>query len=426
MEVYSCDVPTAFLNASIKEEVYIQPPGYVAKGPVDQKVWKLKKALYGIKQAPYAWNEEINGSIMALGYNRCTTDRCIYVKNSSTGSPMFIPLYVDDMFPMCMTADDTELRADMAILCAKYSIPEMQPIVKVLGMNLKRDRETKTISLTQPQYVKTLLENYDMIGCRISPTPERMLGTPGSKTDEVSKRRLKDERNEGKWCVNGEYTFYGSLVGALMWLANATRPDIAHAVGMLSRKIRSPDGDDWVAAKRVLRYLAGTIDDGITYGGEGHQEAELGPAFSDSDWAGDQVQRKSTSGYVVKMNGGPVIWGSRKQKTFATSSAEAEYYALGEVFKEVLFLRNFLSEIGLDQDGIPTEVRCDNKPAIDATYNGMSRMKHIALRHNFLKDHVDNGNIKLDWVSTVHQQADGLTKALGTIQFEHVRTMLMG
>ena len=423
MELYACDVPTAFLKADVKEEIYVQPPEYNKNDPAHNRVWRLEKALYGIKQAPYAWNAEINSAIMGLGYNRCITDPCVYVRNSKTGHPLLIPLFVDDMFPICMTEDKKELWEDMTVLFKKYKIPPMESATKVLGMQIVRDRERRLLTVSQGQYIRAMLADYEMSDCKIASTPERVIGAVNPQRMTEEQQRRSDDR-EKKWCENGEYPHFGSLVGAIMYAANATRPDIVHAAGMLARKLKSVEKEDWIAAKRVLRYLAGTVDVGITYGAsDEHSDAELGPVYCDSDWAGCRLTYKSTSGYLLKMNGGPVVWGSRKQRTQATSSAEAEYYAMGLATQEVLAMRNFLSEIGLTQE-LPTSIRCDNQPAIHAAYHGPVRMRHIELRHHFLRTHLDV-NITVDWVASEMQLADLLTKALGPGLFEKVRGWIM-
>jgi len=180
-----------------------------------------------------------------------------------------------------------------------------------------------------------------------------------------------------------------------------------------------------MAAKRALRYLAGSIDVGITYGGPTATTVEeLGPVWSDANWV-TVGESRATSGYVLKMNGGPVVWGSKRQAVHALSTAEAEFYAMGGAVVETLAMRNFLFEIGLEQTG-GTTVRCDNRAAIAAVYNGTSKMRHIELRHDFINYHLHKGHIDIQWVPGEEQQADIFTKALGIEPFMKMRRRMMG
>ena len=222
---------------------------------------------------------------------------------------------------------------------------------------------------------------------------------------------------------------YGSLVGALLYAALSTRPDIAHAAGVLSRFIAHPRARHWVAAKRVLRYLAGTSHLGLEYGGASERGAavELTPNYCDADWAGDVTDRKSTTGFVMKVNGSTVSWASRKQSTVSLSSAEAEYMAAGAAAQEVLWLRALLRDLGFEQQSA-TVVYCDNQAAIAIASDSVhhARTKHIDIRHHFIRDHVASGELALRWVSTLEQEADVLTKALGAVPYTRMRDRIMG
>jgi hypothetical protein len=222
---------------------------------------------------------------------------------------------------------------------------------------------------------------------------------------------------------------YGSVIGSLSWAAISTRPDISHAVGVLSRFLTDPKPHHWIAAQRVLRYLKGTAHLGLTYRGnpESSNSLVLGPIYTDSDWAGDKTDCKSTGGMVTKMNGCAISWKSKKQSIVAQSSAEAEYIASAEGVREALWLRQLLTELSFAPSS-GTLMFGDNKTAISMAENMVTqvRSKHIDIKHHFLRDHVQKGDIDLQWISTEEQEADIFTKALGKNLFCKFRNRIMG
>lgn len=426
------DVETAFLNAKVKEEIYITLPtgfhaaGFKAGDSTSTTVLRLLKSLYGIKQAPRDWHEEIDGSIQQLGYRRCSSEQCIYIKLSKNGYPIFICLFVDDM-PCAMHSNDRqEFEADKQALGKKYKIQDLGDAKLVLGMRITRDRRARTLKVDQENYVQRLLEKCQMQDCIPADTPAEpgshlsMLPTHHSNNDDPGMTALQ----------------YGSVVGSLLYAAISTRPDISYAVGVLSRFISNPQPHHWHAAKRVLRYLKGTSQLGLTYraipstdGGRSHFSPQilLGPAFTDANWGGDLDDRKSTSGMVTKINGCAISWRSKKQNVVAQSSAEAEYIATSDAVKETLWQRQLLTELTFPPTS-GTVLRGDNETAIALAKNNIlhNRTKHIDIRHHFLRDHIRSKEIDLQWVSTNEQEADIFTKALGKQPFARFRDRIMG
>ena len=212
---------------------------------------------------------------------------------------------------------------------------------------------------------------------------------------------------------------YQSLVGTLMYLATCTRPDIAFAVGTLARFSRKPNAVHWKGAKRVLRYLRGTTNFGIVFRGD-----DLGGpiAYSNADWAGDVGDRKSTSGYVFSIAGGPVSWRSRKQDTVALSTAEAEYVALSSAAQECVWMRRLSAELG-NPLRASTIVKEDNQSCIAMAKNPQyhERAKHIDIRHHFVRELVGDDTIKLEYCPTNEMVADILTKGLARERFFYLR-----
>ena len=196
-----------------------------------------------------------------------------------------------------------------------------------------------------------------------------------------------------------------------MYLSICTRPNIAYAVSYLARFSSKPNKSHWTAAKRVLRYLKGTADHGIVFT---KSESDECVGFSDADWAGDQQDRKSTSGYLFQLAGGPVSWKSQRQGCVALSTAEAEYMALSFAAQETVWLRKLLTEFGCELSGPTILIMEDNQSAIAMANNPQfhGRAKHIDIRHHFIRERVSHGDIRLNYCPTGDMIADMLTKGL--------------
>ena len=216
---------------------------------------------------------------------------------------------------------------------------------------------------------------------------------------------------------------YASIVGGIMYAACVTRPDIMCAVSQLSAYNANPCSRHLMAAKRVLRYLSGTLDLGITY----RPPSAEPEVFSDANWAGDEDTRKSTTGCIVMLNGSGIIWMSRRQVTVALSTMESEYMALAEAAKEIKWLRLFLSELRYGSSSKSTTLNTDNQGALALAKNPVShaRSKHIDIRHHFIRDTIADKSVWLQYIPTEDMTADSLTKALG--RQKHYRCLtLMG
>lgn len=205
---------------------------------------------------------------------------------------------------------------------------------------------------------------------------------------------------------------YRTAVGKLTYAATGTRPDVAFAVSYASRFLSAYSEEHWTMVKRILRYLQGTAKFGLIYDRNDPQGMTL-VGYCDSDWGGDKGDRKSTSGYLYLLCGGPVSWSSKKQSTIAVSSTEAEYLAATQATKEALWLRRLLSELGYEQT-TPTIIKEDNQGCIKLTKNPVfhARTKHFDIQHHFVREHVEKGNIELEYCPTNEMIADMLTKAL--------------
>lgn len=203
---------------------------------------------------------------------------------------------------------------------------------------------------------------------------------------------------------------YRSVVGGLLYLAVRTRPDIAFVVAAVAKFTSHPTQEHWTAVKRILRYLKGSQDVGIMYA-SGNLTDIIG--YCDADWAGDPEDRRSTSGYMFLLAGGPITWRSQKQKSVALSTAEAEYMALSSASQEVIWLRNLMLSCGQVLEK-PTIIYEDNLPAIGLAKNPQfhGRAKHISIRYHFTREQVLEGTLELNYCKTDEMIADMLTKPL--------------
>ena len=427
-ELHHLDVETAFLNARVQEDLYMQVPEGV-DAPANT-VCKLHKALYGIKQAPHEWHAEIASTLQQLGYTASTRDPCLFFKRSQTGRTLLFPLFVDDCFPACHTADLTEMCADKQRLMRAYKIKDSGDASLLLGIRVTRDRQARTLRLDQEMYVTRLLSEYDMSECKPASTPEFLQGAT-EDGGELAPIASSSSTSSDSSLTNGApdaslREWYGALVGALLYLALATRPDIAHAVNRLSRALVAPTDAHRVAALRVLRYLKATPALGITLGGR--MDSRPLVAFSDANWASKSPDdARSTSGWLLKIGSGPVCWASKKQSVTALSSTESEYIAAALAAREVVWLRDLLLGIGVASTRATT-LFCDNRAAksLAESPNVGSRSKHINTRFHYLRECVQDGSIAIEWLPSEQQPADLFTKALGAQVFLRLRGRVMG
>lgn len=289
------DVDTAYLNADLMENVYIEiPDGMDAD---DEYVLKLNKALYGLKQAGNAWFKTIHRVLLELGFSACGGDTCIYVKKVG-GDMVYICLYVDDMI---VAARTTELVNEVKqAIATRFRIKQLGPVKHLLGMEITYHQTKLTMAVTQTQYVNNTAERFNQQHARETANPcDQSLKLPkaDAPTTEDEKETMKKKP-------------YGSHIGSLQYVAQCTRPDIAYAVTHLSSFMENPGNKHWNAAIKILRYLNTTSDRGITYSGS--KDRKIVPvAYSDADWGSNSDDRRSVSGVKIVMNDGPIIYKSK-------------------------------------------------------------------------------------------------------------------
>jgi hypothetical protein len=405
--IVQLDIKTAFLNASVNEDIYVQPPeGMQVKSTC---VLKLNKALYGIKQAPHEWNVNIHTFLISIGFTSCIKDTCIYIKVSKTNHTFILGLFVDDMVVSYNENDEQEWQLIKTTLKNKYDLSDISVAHHVLGMKINKS-ESGTISLDQQVYIGEKIQQFRMSECDI-------VSVPGDVNITIN--------NNNK---NEDITLYRSIVGSLIHAAKSTRPDIEHAVNMVARYMSNPLTSHMNAARKILRYLRGSMNYGLVYMnriGSINDSVQI-TGYSDADWAGDKSDRKSTTGYCVFINGNIVSWCTKKQQTVALSTMEAEYMALTEVTKEIMWMNMLLTEMKVKVQ-TPMIVYCDNQPTIQSSNNDVhhDRTKHIDTRYYFVRDLIHNNTIKVVWINSHSQIADIFTKPLAAQLFQHHRSSLV-
>lgn len=396
MEVHQMDVKTAFLNGDIQEDIYmVQPEGFAEPGK-ERLVCQLKKALYGLKQAPRAWYERINNFLLGVGFNRLDSDYSVYVLRQGDAKTM-IAIHVDDLIMISSSVE--QLQSVKGMLCQEFEMTDMGPIAYCLGIQIKRDRKNRSISLSQSKYVEDVLKRYGMEQCY-------PIGTPQDASVTLSKSGASQTEEEVEYMQKVPYQ---QAVGSLMYAMVGTRPDLAVAVGDVCQFMSNPGVAHWNAVNRIFRYLKGTIDTSLTYCGGSLKLM----GYSDANWGGDKDTRRSTTGYMFKLGGGAVSWNSKRQPTVALSTTEAEYMALTQCTKEAVWLKRLLCDLHYHQVG-PIEILEDNQGCMALAKNPVShaRTKHIDIQHHFIREKVQSGEVELRYCRSAQMPADLLTKAL--------------
>jgi len=343
-EVHHMDVKSAFLNGDLNETVFVQqPPGFViGKG---DKVLRLKKALYGLRQAPRAWNSKLDKELIALGFLKSKLDNAVY-RRSSRDSFLLVGVYVDDLIISGPNTED--IRNFKQEMMKKFSMSDLGLLNYYLGIEVKQGEGQ--IVLSQGAYALKILEGAGMSNCNACDTPMEC--------------RLKLSKKKEGDAVDP--TAYRSIIGSLRYLVN-TRPDLAYVVGVVSRYMEAPGKEHWAAVKHILRYLKGTAGYGCRY----EKRAEPKPillGFSDSDFAGDVEDRKSTTGVAYFFGNSLVTWTSQKQKIVALSSCEAEYVAAAAAACQGVWLSRLIADM-MGTKEAPVKLLMDNMSAIALSKN---------------------------------------------------------
>ncbi|KAJ0862094.1 putative RNA-directed DNA polymerase [Helianthus annuus] len=411
LELHQMDVKTAFLNGDLDEDVYMkQPEGFEPEGQ-EHLVCKLKKSIYGLKQASRQWYLKFDEVMKKQGFMKNQVDQCTYLKMSGSNFTILV-LYVDDILLASNSLD--MLHESKRLLSHNFDMKDLGDASYVIGIEIHRDRNKGILGLSQRAYIDRVLTRYNMQQCKPSVAPVvkgDVFGSFQCPTTEVEKEQMSQIP-------------YASVVGSLMYAQVCTRPDIAYIAGMLGRYQTNPGLDHWKAAKKVLRYLQGTKDYKLTYRRSDHLEVV---GYSDSDFAKCKDDKKSTSGYIFMLAGGPISWKSHKQQLTTTSTMMAEYIAVYNATCHGMLIRNLVTGLKIvNSISRPLKLYCDNSAAVSFSNSNSSTGAGLYLdtKYLFVRERVEENNLCIEYISTKDMLADPMTKGLPPkVYEEHVRNM---
>ena len=397
------DISTAFLHAAIGagEEIFVVPPAEYY--PTRNCLWKLNRAMYGLKQSPRLWQEHFAKTMQKLGFRRCKSDSNLYCHSSKQ---LYVLAYVDDLM---IVGDPEQSKAFIDSLNKELLVKitgrlEAGSEHSFLGRKLRHNGDSIDILMSQ-QYIEEILKLYSMN------SSSNIVNTTGSSA-------LKRAQDSDTPLDKEEHSKFRTAVGKLLWLA-FVRPDCSYAVKELSRDVKGPTLESLAKLKHLLRYLNGTR----------HTVLRLRPThmltdwksslelvcFVDSDWAGCSKTRKSTSGSTVQLLGSPIVHTSRTQATVALSSGEAELYAIGQGINEALYVKSIILEAEFARK-VRITVHTDSTAgkSIASRFGTGKRTKHIELRYLYMQNLIDAGMLRVCKIGTKDNCADLLTKYVST------------
>ena len=405
LEIEQLDVKTAFLHGELEEEIYMkQPQGFEVQG--ENLVCRLRKSLYGLKQAPRQWYRKFDAFMGEHRFAKTESDHCVYVKRYAEGDFLILLLYVDDM--LIVGQDKKRIEALKSDLKKSFAMKDLGAAKQILGMTICRNRKERKLWLSQEKYIEKVLDRFNM-------NKANPVNTPLASHFRLTTEQCPQNDEDAEYMRDVPYA---SAVGSLMYAMVCTRPDIAHAVGVVSRFLSNPGKQHWAAVKWILRYLKGTTKLCLCYG----EQEPIFNGFSDADLGGDMDSNKSTSGYLMLYGGGAISWRSKLQRCVSLSTTEAEYIALSEAGKEVLWIKTFFEDLGLEQQKYV--LFCDNQSAIQLSKNPQfhTRTKHIHRRYHWVRGAIEDKVFEIQKVHTNDNSSDMMTKSLVKSKFQFCRS----
>ena len=401
--LHQMDVKTAYLNADIDHEIYLmQPQGFEKE---KNKVCLLNKSLYGLKQSGKLWNKTVHDFFTENDFVRSEIDHCIYMKKCSEYI-VYILIWVDDII---IAASNEEILSDTkSKLNTRFNMVDLGTLSWFLGIEFIITKGC--IEMNQTRYLQGVLDRFNMANCKSVCTPcDKLIIDPNA--DKIS------------------LTEYKCAIGSLIYAMVCTRPDLSYTVTKLAQ-YNEPNKDNWIAVKRVLRYIKGTITKGLKFTKCNDSKLSL-VGYSDASWASDLESRRSVTGFCFTLNktGGAISWKSKRQPIVSLSSTEAEYIALAAATQEALYLKRLMKDMVPDHDqDVPVTIFEDNQGAIALAKNPVhhNRTKHIDVRFHFIREQIVSNCIHVEYLQTNKMIADSLTKAVGKLKLEFCNKVLFG
>ena len=408
-EIEHIDVKSAYLNAPLKETVYMKPQRGVLKPGQEGKVLRLLKGLYGLKQAGRGWYLEMTRVMLdELDFKRSAIDHSVYYRRVGDEHTIVVVATDDMALTSKRTVDAAKFKAEIKRF---WEITDHGPIRWFLGFEIKRNCESRTISINQRAYIENMVEKFRLTAAKPVSTPME----PGAQfsIDQCPSSLNQSARMHG--------VPYSEAVGSMLWPVVVSRPDAAYAVGVLYQFIQNPGPAHWEGLKQIINYLGSTKDLWLTFGG---RKDTLIEGFCDADWA-SQKHWHLISGFSFHYGLGAVSWSSKKQSIVSLSSTEAKYVAQMHAAKEGIWLKSFISEIH-GRNEKPFTISCDNQGAIALAKDNKfhARTKHIDLRYHFICEAVEDGKIQVKYVPTDENVSNIFTKPLPRPKFSRFVEML--
>ena len=394
------DIKNAFLHGDLNEDIYMKILGYEESSGTS-RACRLRKALYGLKQSPRAWFGKFTQTMRILGYKQCNGDHTLFFKHFETGGDTILIVYVDDII---ITGSNTKEAARLEKhLTTAFEVKALGRLKYFLGIEIAYSN--KGYLMTQQKYILDLLNETKLLQAKVSDTPIE------------TNHKLMFKEDDPKI----EMESFHRLIGKLLYLSH-TRPDISYSVNVLTQFMHSPRRSHYQAALRVLRYLKGTVGLGLTFKKTGKLDIAI---YTDSDYGGSLVDRRSTTGYCTVFGGNLVTWRSKKQSIVSKSRTEAEFRAFSSGIDEVLWIRGILKDLHIHYEE-PIRVFCDNKSAICIAHDPVNhdRTTHIDIDRFYIKEKIEEKILSIEYIPSAEQCADVLTKGLPTKQFHSLISKL--
>ena len=389
--LHQMDVVTAYLNADIDYEIYVeQPKGFIEYD--NNHVYRLNKSLYGLKQSGRNWNNLLHNSLVEYGFERCLSDNCVYIK-CIDDLKIIVIIYVDDL--IVATSNDYLLNDIKDFLKTKFRMKDLGVISNFLGIDFSVGESH--ISMNQSNYINRILSKFRMNDCNSKSVP-----------CDINISNLNPDSP-----ILDDPKIYREIIGSLLYLMTCTRPDICFAVSKLSQFLSNPTNEHLSLSKSILKYLSGTKDLGLKFVKSTEYLNLIG--YCDSDWGSSTHDRRSISGYCFKLceNSSLISWRSKRQQTVALSTCEAEYMAITYAIQEGKYLSQLFRDMSKYTEG-SIKLFVDNRSAIDLASNPVNcqRSKHIDIKYHYIRTEIKDGNVKLHHIPSNENIADLFTKPL--------------
>jgi hypothetical protein len=423
LDMYQIDVETAYLQAPLDEEIWMeQPEGSVKRRGVGGVLLycRLLRAIPGLKQAALVFYRKLKRCLLSLGFRRTQSDKAVFVRHTSK-ELLLLGGWIDDLELAASKGADVKKFLDELNRLLPIKVSVLQ---HYLGMHILRDRKRGILQIGQEAYIQSLARTFGVAPGIDAPPGSGSARWPVTPMEHGSVLPLLPKEPTSSQLLASSPSLqasYRSLLGGLLYLANLSRPDISCAISYLARFAKLPTQQHYAALLRVLMYLYGTRQQFLTFCSPSTSTSSppVLSGFADATWVGksgsDELSR-STSGYVFLL-GGPVVWRSCVQRRPALSSTDAEFVAASEAAREAIWLRNLLEELGFRQ-GEPTPLFEDNRGCEETAKNGYlgSGLKHVLLREHFLLWAAEQNLVTVKRVATGDNLADLFTKPLPSSQ----------